>query len=153
MTTKSDAILTSADSVLLVDWPSTALPRGLLGSGLRVFGYSPSGYSSAHLFEEKPGDPDLRCFAPERPGEKGFLVFKRMAGPPEGVDVVCVYRPSEELPQIIKSQVAPLGAKMLWLQPPVTSAQAPELAAELGVECVAGVDLRERALQLRVKAS
>ena len=150
---QSDEILKGSSSVLLVDWPSATLPRALLETGLTVFGYSPAGYSSAELADEKPDDLAARSFVPERPEEGRFLVFRRLSEAPARVDVVGVYRPSEELPEIIKRHVTPLQARMLWLQPPVVSPQARDLAARLGVEFVEGADLAEAARRVRARAT
>lgn len=53
----------------------------------------------------------------------------------EPVDVVDVFRPSEEAPEIAEQAVA-LGASVLWLQAGIESAQAAEIATSAGLGVV-----------------
>jgi hypothetical protein len=50
----------------------------------------------------------------------------------EAVDIVDVFRPSEETPQIAKEAVA-IGAKVLWLQVGISSDEAASIAAKGGL--------------------
>src|SRR5262249_15363223 len=132
-------ILQAAKAILLVDWPNTSLPRALLAAGFDVFGFSPGRYSRAEVVAERPADATgMSIFAPEREGESGYLVFHWLEHRPARVDIVHVYRPPEELPGILANHVIPLGAKALWLQPPIRSAEARQLAANVGLSCVEG---------------
>jgi len=135
-------ILKTTSKILLVDWPHKGVPRTLLEAGFDVFGYSPAGYTRAELAAAAPADVDARSvFAPEKAGETRYLVFRRLAKPPSRVDLVHVHRPAAELADIFASQVVPLGAKALWLQPPLASEDARALASERGVAFVDGVDI------------
>jgi hypothetical protein len=137
-------ILESLHSALLVDWPHTGVPRTLLDAGFRVFGYSPGGFSTAELAAEAPGGDDLRSVIPPKDeGEAGFLVFRKLAVPPASVDLVCVYRPENELEGIIAKHVLPLGAKVLWLEPPIISVKAQTIGAERGFILVEGLHIAE----------
>jgi CoA binding domain len=140
-------ILESAGSVLLVDWPSTAVPRALLEAGLAVYGASPAGYTRAEIVAEPPAG--IRSHPPERPGETGYLVFHRLDRRPDHVDLVHAFRPPEELPGILADQAIPLGATALWLQPPVTSAEARERAEAAGLAFVEAIDIVDLARSLR----
>ena len=51
---------------------------------------------------------------------------------PEPVDVVDVFRPAEEAPQIARDAVA-IGAKVLWLQLGIVSEEAGRIADEAGL--------------------
>jgi predicted CoA-binding protein len=53
----------------------------------------------------------------------------------EPVDVVDVFRPADEAPEIARQAVA-IGAKVLWLQLGIESAQAKEIAEEGGLVVV-----------------
>lgn len=53
----------------------------------------------------------------------------------EPVDVVDVFRPSEETPDIAREAVA-IGAKVLWLQEGIASEQAAEIARDGGLAVV-----------------
>ncbi|HEY6175028.1 MAG TPA: CoA-binding protein [Kofleriaceae bacterium] len=140
-------ILKTARSVLLVDWPSAAVPRSLLEAGLAVYGASPAGYTRAELVAEPPAD--LRSHPPERPGDTGHLVFRRLDHRPDHVDLVHAFRPPDEIAGILATQAIPLGATALWLQPPVTSADARERAEAAGLDFVEGVDIVDLARGLR----
>jgi hypothetical protein len=138
--------------ILLVDWPHVGVPRALIGAGFTVFGYSPGGFSAAEVVAEAPaGDDSKSVFPPKREGETGYLVFRKLAAPPASVDLVCVYRPENELEGIIAQHVVPLGAKTLWLQPPVTSGAARRIAAERGFEFVQGLDIAETIRNLGIR--
>lgn len=50
----------------------------------------------------------------------------------EPVDVVQVFRPSEEAPEIAR-QAVKIGAKVLWLQLGITSAEARAIAESVGM--------------------
>jgi predicted CoA-binding protein len=119
-----------------------------------VFGLSPGDYSSTELTLDPPTNVDLgRVLLPDNPAESGFLTFRSLGGPSSSVDVIAVYRLVEELPGIIASQVRPLGATVLWLQPPAVSAEARQVAAPLGVEFVEGVDIAVAARALAARPS
>lgn len=139
-------LLQSVRSILLVDWPSPRLPRLLVDAGFTVFGFSPSGYSSAELVAVRPDDVEgNRIFPPQAEGENGFLVFRRLSSRPSAVDLVNIYRPAKELPGIISNHALPLGAKTVWLHPPCLSDEARKLALENGLAFVQGSDIAELA--------
>jgi hypothetical protein len=142
-------ILKSAKSILLIDWPHPGVPRALLNTGFAVFGYSPNGYSIAQVVAElPPGFDEKNSFSARNEAEKGYLIFQKLDHQPDAIDIVNVYRPDEELPGIITNRVLASGAKVLWLHPPVTSAQAREIAAEKGITFIEGVDISEIALEI-----
>ena len=144
-------VLRTSSSILLIDWPRTGIPRTLVEAGFSVFGFSTGGYSVAELHREPPKDVEpSSVFPPKGPAENGFLVFRRLPSAPPHVDIVHVFRPAQELAGIITTQVAKLGAKTLWLQPPLMSAEAGRLAEELGVAFVEGVDIAETTLRFKV---
>ena len=136
-------LLDRVRSVLLVDWPSPAVPRALLEAGLVVYGFSPGGYSRAELAAEPPVPGDgIRGFPPG-PGELHHLVFRRLDRRPDQVDLVYIYRPAAELHDILVSHAAPLGATALWLQPPLTAAEGNLSAEASGLEIIEGCDIVE----------
>lgn len=142
-------ILEAARTILLVDWPSPAVPRALLEAGFTVFGYSPRCYSKAEIAPNPPSDADSgSVFAPKDQGEQGYLVFRRLDGRPPGADIVSVYRPPEELPGIIADHVLPLRAKVIWLQRPITSSEEQAIAEEHGLTLIENHDIVELARTL-----
>jgi predicted CoA-binding protein len=142
-------ILQSARTILLVDWANPGVPRSLLAAGYTVFGFSPGRYSAAEVVPSPPHDLNARDVSPPRnDDDTDYLVFRRLDEEPDAVDIVNVYRPVEELGGIIARHVLPLGAKVLWLQPPLTFAEAHEarrLASEHGLELIEGIDIAEMA--------
>ncbi|MBB4687876.1 CoA-binding protein [Amycolatopsis jiangsuensis] len=82
----------------------------------------------AHGFRIIPVHPS----ATELLGEK---VYRKLEDIPEPVDLVDVFRPSGETPAVARSAVA-IGAKALWLQQGIVSAEARRIAVEAGLEYV-----------------
>lgn len=62
----------------------------------------------------------------------GEQVYRRLADIPEPVDVVNVFRPAAEAPDIARQAVA-IGAKALWLQLGIISPEAREIATKAGL--------------------
>jgi predicted CoA-binding protein len=96
---EADQILRSADSVLLVDWPSRDVPETLVRAGYQVFvkgGPGPDDYTAQEL--------------------RGGEVLARPVGrPPEHADLVYSYRPTGELPDVVAIALQ-VGATAVWHQ-------------------------------------
>src|SRR4051812_48739898 len=73
---------------------------------------------------------------PVNPNASGELlgekVYPRLADIPEPVEVVNVFRPSAEAADVVR-QAADIGAKAVWLQLGIMSAEARAIAAEHGI--------------------
>ncbi|ANN14797.1 succinate--CoA ligase [Amycolatopsis orientalis] len=82
----------------------------------------------AHGFRIIPVHPT----AEELLGEK---VYRSLTDIPEPVDLVDVFRPSEDTPPIAEQAVA-IGAKALWLQQGIVSAESRRIAEEGGLDYV-----------------
>ncbi|SEP26037.1 CoA-binding protein [Amycolatopsis saalfeldensis] len=82
----------------------------------------------AHGFRIIPVHPS----ATELLGEK---VYRSLKDIPEPVDLVDVFRPSREAAGIAADAVA-IGAKALWLQQGIVSAEARRIAEDAGLEYV-----------------
>jgi hypothetical protein len=65
----------------------------------------------------------------------GEKVYRSLTDIPEPVDLVDVFRPADEAPGIAEQAVA-IGAKTLWLQQGIVSAQARRIATEGGLDYV-----------------
>jgi predicted CoA-binding protein len=65
-------------------------------------------------------------------GERAYPTLKDVPGP---IDVVEVFRPSSEAGDIARDAVA-VGAKVLWLQRGIRSAEAREITEEAGLDFV-----------------
>lgn len=102
-----DRILATADSVLLVDWPSREVPEALARAGYQVFvkgGPDPGDYS---IYELRGAD----------------VVGMPTGHPPEHADLVYVHRPVGELPNIV-AIAQQVGATAVWHQSGLSSTGA-----------------------------
>lgn len=62
----------------------------------------------------------------------GRTVYRTLAEIPVPVDVVNVFRPAAEAPEVTR-QVVAIGAKAVWLQLGIVSAEARQIAEEAGL--------------------
>jgi hypothetical protein len=114
----SHEILASAKTIAVVGAsrdPSKAggsVPEGLQRRGFRVIPVNP--YAET-LFGEK--------------------VYRSLLDVPEKIDLVDVFRPSADAPEIAR-QAAAIGAKALWLQEDIRSEEARRIAEQAGMEYV-----------------
>ena len=65
----------------------------------------------------------------------GQRCYRSLAEIPEPVDMVNVFRPSEDAPEVARQAVA-IGARALWLQQDITSAEARAIAEAGGLDYV-----------------
>jgi predicted CoA-binding protein len=107
-------LLAAATSVLLIDWPSRDVPDTLARHGYRVASHDGPGEDEYNAYEELDGEVRLR----------------RLAGPPDRVDIVYSHRPLDELEGIVQ-QARALGARAVWLQ--TGSPQAREMVERAGL--------------------
>lgn len=118
MSRPSHEILGSARTIAVVGAsrdPSKAggsVPEGLQRRGFRIIPINP--YAET-LFGEK--------------------VYRSLLEVPEPIDLVDVFRPAADAPEIAR-QAAAVGAKSLWLQEDIRSAEARRIAESAGMEFV-----------------
>ncbi|HEY8814650.1 MAG TPA: CoA-binding protein [Candidatus Dormibacteraeota bacterium] len=89
-----------------------SVPEGLQRRGFRIIPINP--------------------FADELFGER---VYRTLAEVPDKVDLVDVFRPAADAPEIARQAVA-IGAKALWLQQDIRSDEARRIAEEAGLDYV-----------------
>ena len=65
----------------------------------------------------------------------GERVYRSLAEVPEKVDLVDVFRPAADAPEIARQAVA-IGAKALWLQLDIRSAEARTIAESAGLDYI-----------------
>jgi predicted CoA-binding protein len=106
--------------------PGHRIPAYLNGQGFRIIPVSPKG---GELFDRE--------------------VVGSLADIDDPVDVVDVFRPSEEAPDIAK-QAAAIGAKVLWLQTGIRSDEAAAIAARAGIDFVQDVCMGETHARLEL---
>jgi predicted CoA-binding protein len=65
----------------------------------------------------------------------GQICYPTLADVPVPIDLVNVFRPSEDTPEVARQAVA-AGAKALWLQQGIASAEARKIAEDAGLDYV-----------------
>ncbi|HEY8634232.1 MAG TPA: CoA-binding protein [Candidatus Dormibacteraeota bacterium] len=65
----------------------------------------------------------------------GERVYRMLADVPEKIDLVDVFRPAADAPEIARQAVA-VGAKALWLQEDIRSEEARRIAEEAGLDYI-----------------
>jgi uncharacterized protein len=89
-----------------------SVPAGLQQRGFRIIPINP--------------------FADELFGER---VYRSLSEVPEKIDIVDVFRPADDAPEIARQAVA-VGAKALWLQLDIRSQEARRIAESAGLDYV-----------------
>ncbi len=115
---RSPEVLASAKTIAVVGAsrdPRKAggsVPEGLQRRGFRIIPINP--------------------FADELFGER---VYRSLADVPEKIDLVDVFRPAADAPEIARQAVA-IGATALWLQEDIRSDEARRIAEEGGLDYI-----------------
>lgn len=65
----------------------------------------------------------------------GEKVYRSLADVPEKIDIVDVFRPAADAPDIAREAVA-IGAKSLWLQQEIRSDEARKIAESAGLDFI-----------------
>jgi uncharacterized protein len=65
----------------------------------------------------------------------GEKVYRSLADVPEKIDIVDVFRPAADAPDIARQAVA-IGAKSLWLQQEIRSDEARKIAESAGLDFI-----------------
>ena len=65
----------------------------------------------------------------------GERVYRSLAEVPEKIDLVDVFRPAADAPEIARQAVA-VGAKALWLQEDIRSEEARRIAEDAGLDYI-----------------
>jgi predicted CoA-binding protein len=118
VTRRSHEILQSATTIAVVgasrnpDKAGGSVPEGLQRRGFRIIPINP--YADT-LFGER--------------------VYRSLLEVPEKIDLVDVFRPAADAPEIARQAVA-IGARALWLQEDIRSAEARRIAEAAGMEYV-----------------
>jgi hypothetical protein len=107
---------------------------------IAVVGASPDSSKRAHVVPSYLQDVGYRI-VPVNPHHEQVLgepSYPTLVDIPEPVDVVDVFRPGEEAPEIAR-QAAAIGAKVLWLQVGIVSEEAARIAQDAGLTFVSGL--------------
>jgi predicted CoA-binding protein len=106
--------LRDAKTVLLIDYPSRDVPDALARAGYEV------------VVQGGPGPEDYFSFSVEE--DRVTELPMRLS--PEHADIVYVYRPAEELPEIVE-HARRIGARSVWCE--VGSVDARRIVEDAGV--------------------
>ena len=71
--------------------------------------------------------------APEIMGKKSYPLVSNV---PESIDIVDVFRPSEDVPAVVRDALKKEGIKVIWMQEGIYSEEAERMAKEKGVDVV-----------------
>jgi hypothetical protein len=147
-------VLRAARTITLVDWVSPDIPRTLVEAGFAVTSINhvrrtASSYS-VHPSEDEASKLEGATVFPPGEAGGGYLVCRPLDAMPAEVDIVDVYRPEEELVDIPRLALA-LGARAVWLQPGVRSAEARRLVEEAGGAFVEDTCIAEAVRELAAK--
>jgi predicted CoA-binding protein len=85
-----------------------------------------------------------------RPDEKvvlGKKAYPDLASIPDPVDVVLVFRRSEDVPVVVHQAVA-IGAKVVWMQEGIVNEAAASVARNAGLEVVMDTCMRKEHIRL-----
>jgi hypothetical protein len=55
---------------------------------------------------------------------------------PEEIDIVDIFRPSEDVPAVVEDALMKEGIKVIWMQEGIYSEEAERMAREKGIEVV-----------------
>ncbi|OGO00463.1 MAG: CoA-binding protein [Chloroflexi bacterium RBG_13_52_12] len=87
---------------------------------------------------------------PVNPGEKtilGEISYPDLSSIPEKVDVVDIFRKSEDVPPIVKEAIK-IGAKTVWMQEGVKNEEAAAAARKAGLKVVMNKCMRKEHMNL-----
>ncbi|GAB6180271.1 CoA-binding protein [Desulfotomaculum defluvii] len=90
--------------------------------------YKVAQYMQQHGYRIIPVHPRIK----EVLGEKAY---KTLADIPDQVDIVNVFRKSEETPQVVEEAI-PIKPKTIWLQLGISNDEAAKLATDVGIEFI-----------------
>lgn len=107
--------------------------------GLSSNYYNPSSFAAIYL---NANGYDIVPVNPAQAGKREILdrrvyanLLEAAANHPHPIEIVNVFRPSHEVPEIAK-QAIEIGAKVLWMQLGVVSSEAAKMAREAGLDVV-----------------
>ena len=115
-----DNVLKNTKTIALIgasvkeERPSNSVMRNLLNRGYQVFPVNP-GHAGGKIL--------------------GQVCFARLTDIPHEIDMVDVFRRSEDLPEVAQQAVA-VGAKSLWVQLGLWSVEAASIATQSGLDVV-----------------
>ena len=104
---------------------------------IAVVGLSTSPFKDAHRIPAAMQQMGYRVIGVHPSADEllGEPAFRRLADIPERIDLVNVFRPAPEAPDVVRAAVE-AGAGVVWLQQGIRSAQAREIAEAAGIDYI-----------------
>ncbi len=66
----------------------------------------------------------------------GRKSYPQVSSVPEKIDIVDIFRPSEDVPAVVQDAIKKDGIKVFWMQEGIYSPEAERMAKEKGIEVV-----------------
>jgi uncharacterized protein len=66
----------------------------------------------------------------------GRKSYPQVSSVPEKIDIVDIFRPSEDVPAVVQDAIKKDGIKVIWMQEGIYSPEAERMAKEKGIEVV-----------------
>ncbi len=106
---------------------------------IAVVGFSTNAQKPSHKVPKYLMEQGYTVY-PVNPGADGDIlgqtVYATVAEIPEPVDVVCVFRPSEAVPEVLEDVLERSDVKVFWMQQGITNASAAAKAEEHGMTVI-----------------
>lgn len=67
---------------------------------------------------------------------QGRKSYPEVSSVPDKIDIVDIFRPSEDVPAVVESALKKEGIKVIWMQEGIYSKEAERMAREKGIEVV-----------------
>ncbi len=93
----------------------------------------PANYVPKYLMEQGYNVIPVNPTAPEIMGKKSYPVVSSVQEP---VDIVDVFRPSDDVLPVVQDAVKKPGIKLIWMQLGIYNEQAEKIAKEKGIKVV-----------------
>ena len=93
----------------------------------------PANYVPQYLIEQGYNVIPVNPTAPEIMGRKSYPVVSSVQEP---VDIVDVFRPSDDVLPVVQDAIKKTGIKLVWMQLGIYNEQAEKLAREKGIKVV-----------------
>jgi predicted CoA-binding protein len=104
---------------------------------IAVVGLSPNQFRPSHGVSQYMKSQGYRII-PVNPGHREILgetAYKRLEDIPEPVEIVNIFRRSDQVRPVVDSAIA-IGAKVVWMQEGIENNEAAEKARAAGLEVV-----------------
>lgn len=93
----------------------------------------PANYVPKYLIEHGYNVIPVNPTAPEIMGRKSY---PNVSAVPDNIDIVDVFRPSDDVLPVVQDAVKKPGIKLIWMQLGIYNEQAEKLAKEKGIKVV-----------------